>query len=303
MGQPLISHNRIEETPLATTITGAFTTFKSRLEITDLQAQTVSTRQKNVRDAVAAKLTVLDSFLTGSYSRSTMIAPLKQADIDIFVVLDPSYYEERGQAALLDKVKRALKATYPATPEISRNGQAVTITFTDFKVDVVPAFNRQGGGYLMPNTYGSKWIATNPKQHVTTSSTSNAAHNGDLVPLVKMLKAWNREINGHFRSFHIEVLAWQIFEGVMISDFSLAARYYFDKGRDVITKPNPDPAGFGGDIGYYIGTSQQIADAASRFTTAYNRAIKAEEYACNGSTASAIAEWRKVFGGNFPTYG
>lgn len=137
---------------MATTIPGAFTTFKSRLEITDLQTQTVSARQKNVRDAVVAKMTVLDSFLTGSYSRSTMISPLAKADIDIFVVLDPKYFEQSGQAALLDKVKRALRATYPKTPEISRNGQAVTITFTDFKVDVVPSFNRNGGGFLMPST-------------------------------------------------------------------------------------------------------------------------------------------------------
>lgn len=287
---------------MATTIPSAFTTFKTRLEITDLQTQTVSTRQKNVRDAVASKLTVLDSFLTGSYSRSTMIAPLGKADIDIFVVLDPAYYELNGQAALLDKVKRALKNTYK-TPAISRNGQAVTITFTDFKVDVVPSFNRPGGGYRMPNTYGSKWIETNPKQHVSISSQANAAHASDLVPLVKMIKAWNRTINGHFRSFHLEVLAWHIFDEVTISDFPSGARYYFDKGRELITNQNPDPAGFGGDVGYYISTTQQITDASSRFTTAYNRALKAEEYIGKGSTANAIAEWQKVFGSNFPSYG
>lgn len=118
-----------------------------------------------------------------------------------------------------------------------------------------------------------------------------------------MLKAWNRTINGHFRSFHLEVLAWRIFDGVTISDFPSGARYYFDKGRQLITKPNPDPAGFGGDVGYYIGTTQQIADAASRFTTAYNRALKAEEYARKGSTANALAEWHKVFGDSFPAYG
>jgi len=50
----------------------------------------------------------------------------KDADVDVFVVLDKSYYQESGQASLLDKVKRVLKRTYPNTPEISRNGQAVT---------------------------------------------------------------------------------------------------------------------------------------------------------------------------------
>lgn len=288
---------------MATTITGAFDTFKTRLEITDLQTTTVSTRQKNVREAVEKRLTVLDSFLTGSYSRSTMIAPLAEADIDIFTVLAASYYSSDGQAALLDRIKRVLKETYPKTPNISRSGQAVTISFTDFKVDVVPAFHRRGGGYLIPNTQGGTWISTDPKRHVELSSEANIAHKGDLVPLIKMLKRWNREIDSHFRSFHLEVLAWQIFAGVTISNFSSGARYFFDKGRDLISKANPDPAGFGGEVGYYLNTRAKVDNAVSRFATAYSGAMKAEDYARRGFVADAIAEWRKVFGDTFPAYG
>ena len=151
---------------MATTITASFQKLKENLEITGLQKSTVSTRQENVREVVVNDMDVLDSFLTGSYARSTMIAPLSKADIDIFIVLDSKYYESDGQASLLDKVKRALLKTYTKTPKISRNGQAVTITFNDFMVDVVPAFNRKSGGYLIPNSVQKTWIATNPKTHV-----------------------------------------------------------------------------------------------------------------------------------------
>jgi len=102
---------------VAPTVKQSFLEFKANLEITNLQQQTVSTRQGNVRDAVATDLTVLDSFLTGSYRRSTMVAPLKEADIDIFILLHSSYFKQDGQAALLDKVKAALKNQYPKTPE------------------------------------------------------------------------------------------------------------------------------------------------------------------------------------------
>lgn len=68
-------------------------------------------------------------FLTGSYVRKTMIAPLKDADIDIFFVLNRSYYYENNQASLLDKVKSTLKKVYPQTTDISRDGQAVTISY------------------------------------------------------------------------------------------------------------------------------------------------------------------------------
>src|SRR5262245_48271744 len=97
---------------MPTTITAGFQKLKENLEITSLQANTVSSRQRNVRDAVKREMTVVDDFLTGSYKRNTMIAPLSEADIDVFIVLSASYYEQNGQASLLDKVRRALLKTY-----------------------------------------------------------------------------------------------------------------------------------------------------------------------------------------------
>src|SRR5690348_7337368 len=102
---------------MATTISQSFTVFKSNLEITDLQSSTVSTRQTNIRDVLQNGLTIVDSFLTGSYQRSTMIAPLSQADVDIFIVLDPKYFhyynnQNGGPKALLELVKSTLRKTY-----------------------------------------------------------------------------------------------------------------------------------------------------------------------------------------------
>src|SRR5438094_10643772 len=112
---------------MATTIQQAFEKFRKNLEITGLQASTVSTRQKNVRETVEADMTVSDSFLTGSYMRNTLIGPLTEADIDVFAVLDSRYFhhyngQNGGQAGLLDLVKRTLKKKYTKTPDISRNG-------------------------------------------------------------------------------------------------------------------------------------------------------------------------------------
>ncbi len=287
---------------MATTITSSFQKLKENLEITGLQKNTVSTRQENVRDVVAGEMDVLDSFLTGSYSRSTMISPLSEADIDIFIVLDPKYYETDGQANLLDKVKRALLKTYTKTPKISRNGQAVTITFTDFVVDVVPAFNRKGGGYLIPNSVQKAWISTNPKTHVDVMIQENKYHNGNLVPIVKMIKGWNKNINNDFVSFYLELLAIKIFKNITISDFSSGMRFFFDKGREGIKYKVHDPVDFGGQING-LRNCKTVEDAVNRFETAYNRAIKAEQYEKNGNIESAVDEWKKIFGDYFPAYG
>lgn len=293
---------------MATTIKQSFVKLKENLEITELQKSTVADRQKSVRSVVEADIEVIDSFLTGSYARNTMISPLKEADIDIFIVLDPKNFhnyngQNGGQAGLLDLVKRTLRKTYTRTPDIGRNGQAVTIRFEDFIVDVVPGFNRQGGGYLMPNSIAQSWISTDPKKHIEIISNANSVHDGDLIPLIKMIKGWNKNINRYFYSFHLEVMALQILADVTISDFPSGMRFFFDKGRDLVTKKNLDPAGYGGDVGSYINTQEKIQEAVGLFQTAYEKAIRAEDYDRRYNVQDAVNMWRKVFGDYFPVYG
>src|ERR1700693_1635631 len=81
----------------------------------------------------------------------------------------------------------------PRTPDISRNGQAVTIRFEEFMVDVVPGFHRKGGGYLIPSSITQSRISTDPKKHVDIVSDANTAHNDDFIPLVKMMKGRNKK--------------------------------------------------------------------------------------------------------------
>ncbi len=287
---------------MATTIATSFARFRSNLEVTDLQSATLATRQKAVRTAVEKDFSVLQSFLTGSYRRSTLIAPLKDADVDIFVVLDSAYYKADGHAALLDKVRSTLLKTYTKTPKISRNGHAVTITFTDFVVDVVPAFNRRGGGYLIPDSVGKRWISTDPTVHVALMTKQNAIHSAGLVPVVKMLKRWNREISRSFRSFYLELIAIEIFNNVTMSDDASAVRYFFDHARSRVKTKAIDPAGFGDQING-LGSASTVDVAVKRVELAYGRAVRAEQLASAGKISESVAEWQKIFGSYFPSYG
>ncbi len=288
---------------MATTIKQSFQELRSNLEITTLQQQTVSSRQQNVRDAIATELTVLDSFLTGSYRRSTMIAPLKDADIDVFVVLDDLALKQNGPVFLLDKVKAILKKTFPKTPKISRNGQAVTIRFSDFTVDVVPAFDRQSGGYQIADSINGSWIVTDPKKHVYLWSMANLAHQGDLVPLIKIIKVWNRQNGGLLRSFHLESMILEILQNITISDLSSGSRYIFEKARQTVKSAIYDPSGYGGNIANYLNTQQKINDVVNRLDCSYSRAVEAENLEALGKTDMAVEKWRLIFGDYFPVYG
>lgn len=286
---------------MATTVAQAFADFKSNLEITGLQTETVSTRQQTIRRVLEGGLLVKDSFLTGSYARSTMISPLSEADIDIFMVLDVSYFSY-GPAKILETAKTVLRRTYTTTPDISRNGQAVTIRFTDFAVDVVVGFYRSGGGYLIANSIDNTWLATDPKKHVDIMSQANKAHNGDLVPLIKMIKSWNKSHGSFFRSFHLEVLALEALKNVTISNFWSGLRFFFGRAKDLVRGKNVDPAGYGDDVGRYI-TTATVDEATRRFQNAFDAALLAENTERTFGQRSAIETWRKLVPNHFPAYG
>lgn len=286
---------------MATTLSDGFEIFRSNLEITDLQSSAVATRQQNVRDALTSEFEVSDTFLTGSYRRNTMIAPLAQADVDVFVVLDAQYFHQNTPQSLLERVRTSLRATYPQTPRVSKNGQAVTITFTDFSVDVVPGFHRQGGGYLIPHATGGRWISTDPKRHVEIWSAANQTHAGDLVPLIKMLKAWNRSHSGIFRSFHLEALTLAILNNVEITDFSSGVRFVFEHARSAFTQPVFDPAGYGGNLGDYVDMITG-AEIANRLESAYQRALAAEAAIRSDRIDLAFERYRQIFGDTFPAH-
>jgi hypothetical protein len=287
---------------MPTSISGGFQTFRTNLEITDLQAPVVATRQKGVREAVESGFEVLDSFLTGSYARDTLIAPLKKADVDLLTVLSSRYYQNQSPQGLLEQVREHLRKTYPTTPRVSKNGQAVTITFTDFIVDVVPAFNRQGGGFLIPNTNTEKWISTDPKRHIELWSEANEFHQGYLIPLIKMLKAWNRAHSERFCSFHLEALVLKIFTGVTISNFPSGIRFFFAKAQSATTFQLPDPAGYGGDVGAYM-TGTLLTEANQSLLRAEGWALEAEAAIADGRIDLAFDKYRMLFEDYFPAYG
>ncbi len=286
---------------MAKTIAEGFNLLKQNLEITDLQEQTVSDRQLAIRKAISAEMDVLDSFLMGSYRRSTMIAPLRDADVDIFFVLDPKYYATDGQRRLLAQVKLILDKHYTRTWNINPDGQAVTLIFHDFKVDVVPGFYRRGGGYLIPDANRNRWIETDPKKHIELWAESNKAHKGEFVPVVKMIKGWNKAHGKLLSSFHLECMVRSALQPTSIGSYPETVRFVLGELRARVMQSQDDPAGLGGDVSGYL-TQADRSRISTACATAHSQAQSAERYGSAGWTAAAFEEWRKIFGDYFPAY-
>lgn len=155
-------------------------------------------------------------FLTGSYARSTMISPLSEADIDVFVCLDPSYFHRfnnanGGPAGLLNLARQTIKQTYTSTPDISRNGQAVTIRFSDFVVDVVVGFHRNtlnAAKFSKPSQSGSNSFPTisHPMADASTGDRPPSKQRDNVILEAQRLEERTRDsMKGH----HCAAEGWE----------------------------------------------------------------------------------------------
>jgi len=276
----------------------AFKDLKSNLEITTTeQAQAIS-RHHAIRDHVGGHIDLCDDFLTGSYRRATKTKRLK--DVDIFCVLkaDGADGDVRDLTPIraLGHLQAVLMKKYPKAT-IGRRSCAVEFGKEDAVVsfDIVPAFDRDGGGYEIPDRVVGEWIATNPRIHHEMATAKNAECGKQWIPFVKMVKGWNREWDRPVRpSFLLEVMALTLVRPPFGS-FQDEIVWFLASAADQIQDVWPDPAGLGPDVNSSMASYEKSA-AADRLREALAVAEAAVELEDAGKEQAAVEKWRELFG-------
>lgn len=289
-------------------VSDAFATFKSRLELKQTEKDDASRRQNDVRTTVQGAFDVETDFLTGSYGRHTKTKPLK--DIDIFVVLGSKETHRRKAhpKGVLDDLEKCLIDAY-GKDQVERDRRCVTVWFEkrnqtqheDGKVlslDVVPAF-AAGCDYEIPDEHLGTWIKTNPATHNDLTTAKNKTLSGNWVPLVKMLKSWNRA-NGRpiEPSFLVEVMALDLVDGPF-NNFPDESRRFFAAAAASIDDTWADPAGLGPPVSDEM-TPAKRASARESLKAAEMAATRAYRAETQGSEGEAVRIWRSIFGEFFP---
>lgn len=279
-----------------------FEKLKSNLEISELAANAVAKRLQDVRNRIGCDLAVVDVRLSGSHKRNTMIAPLREADVELLVVLDSSGYspDRQAPANLLDLLKNTARKRFVESTDLSRSGHAVTICFSDYKVDIVPACPFAGGGYLIPDCQGRRWVSTDPEKQAEIWREADRAHHGKLIPLIKMIKAWNRCHGKKLRTLYLESLVLRVFTTSLIGDYWHAVKDFFRKAP-VHLDFVQDPCGTAGTLRYCLDFAEKHL-VVDYLEDAYERAQEAIYLADFGNTDEAFKKWRAIFGDYFPPY-
>lgn len=295
----------------------AFEELLSDLEITEAQRAEASRQQQQVRAALRARLELIDAFLSGSYRRYTQIRPCD--DIDLLVVLDAEWYQgphmaqqihldAAGARAAIDTVFRALRDAYPRT-ELRRFSRGVQIQFagTGIGFDVVPAFQDGSDNFWIPDTAEGRWVLTNPKAQQQAVSAANQGRCGQmLVPLVKLLKAWNdahRQAtkSSKLRGFHLEAMAYH---GLWLAPESYPAgvALILEDAATRVLADVPDIWPLGEPATADLDWSARL-EASSALRAAGAEARRAIEAESDGRADDAHTIWFALFGSRYPESG
>lgn len=279
-------------------VNDAFVKLKSNLEITATEQKLASNRHIAIRDYVRKHWQLTDDFLTGSYIRDTKTKKLK--DIDIFIVIaadgPQGGYRSQSPIEMLNALEELLCDRWE---NAYRDGMAIVIPYGSddevVSIDVVPAFERDKGGYFIPDPAAGTWIATNPKLHQELSTAKNSDCGGKFVPFVKMIKGINRELGEPVSpSFLLEVMAHDLVK-VPFGRYQDEIVLLLATAAERINDQWPDPAGLGGDVNTVMNATQKVAaaDALRQAQATAERAVDLED---DGQERAAYDEWKKLFG-------
>jgi hypothetical protein len=291
------------------TVTEAFATMLSDIQITDTERDEASKQQIRLRERLAGLLSLKSpgTFLTGSYRRNTQKRPLD--DIDLFVVLDEGVYVDTihkdalGATRAINTVEIALRLAYPYT-EVRRHDRGVQIAFvgTGIGFDVIPAYQTSVDEFWIPDETRGCWIQTNPKEQQCLVSDANQNRCGEmLVPEIKLLKTWNDESGRRLKGFHLEALAFHALHHAPECHQEGIA-WLFQSLANSVRYGTPDIWPLGEPADGYLSEAQRTAAAGAlrAAATAAQSAILAEQ---QGRTEEAHAIWFSLFGGFYPQQG
>jgi hypothetical protein len=250
--------------------------------------------------------------LSGSYGRSTAIEAIPDVDVLVFI---PESERDRTPNAVLIELHKTVK-DYPGKIDSRPQRRSIRIELEADGVclDIVPSIARNGldRPLLVPDRCQAEWIASDPLGNAERLSSVNAGHGRKLVPLVKLLKAWRDEQMATRRpkSYVLEVmLLLAVEEGELaLCDRSTAENvrdafvHITDKYADLMDNrtgvpriPDPQVPGHFITKGWERSHFETFMRRARDARRAAERAIGAED------EETASAEWKKVFGSQWPS--
>lgn len=287
-----------------------FQTLLARVQPTVNDGKAIDRHFNAIASRLNKSFTVKDYVPTGSYARGSSIHGHSDADLFVVIAREDVRWGQRQMSSntILEQFRQDLMGRYPdPATVVKKDVHCITITFSDAKVDVVPAyfsrFAMVGGKnwplFMMPDGLGS-WKETSPSRHNAFIAEADKRSGGKLKYTAQLVKHWrySRVTPIPISSFHVELLMASGGHCVGLKGYAECVR---DAFRDLAARGCrglQDPVGISG----VIACSRTEAQRMSALSTVVNSRDHANSacYAATYSIPEAVRQWRLVFNGNFP---
>lgn len=267
----------------------------NKTEISNRYGEITKVLNKKYRDTDS---TTLNSLQVGSYGRFTAIKSI--SDLDMIYILPWTEYERfknSRQSALLQEVKKTILTRYPKT-DMRGDGQVVVISFTNYQIEVLPAFENSDGSFLYPDTNdGGSWKTTKPRQEIKAISDLHKAKNENLRTLCKMVRSW--------KNYHGVAMGGLLIDSVSYN-FLNSTEFYDDKSFGYYDWLIRDFLKYLSELQntnhvFAPGSNQKVY-IKKKFQTKAKKAHKLVLEAIEAKeNNSANQKWKKIFGRSFPS--
>ena len=147
-------------------------------------ADAIQTHLKEIEKALGREIDGLDAILFGgSISKKTFIEGT--SDVDALVFMDSTKYKNVSPKGLQEAFFKLLQTRFPHT-EISKGELAVTVKFSDYEIQLLPAL-RENGRIRIANRETKGWSPPINVSAFTRKLTKINQINGKkVVPVIKL---------------------------------------------------------------------------------------------------------------------
>ncbi|MGR3177479.1 MAG: nucleotide-binding domain-containing protein [Candidatus Anammoxibacter sp.] len=281
-------------------VANMFTEFINNLAIEN--AETISSRYGELTAALNKAFRNLESktantIQVGSFGRKTGINGI--SDLDMLYIMPKSKwdtYKDGKQLKLLQDTKSAILNRYPKT-DIRVDRLIVTVTYTDFHVEVQPVFEQDDGSFKYPDTKNEgTWKITKSRLEMNAIAELDREKNSNLRRLCKMSRAWKNKHGVGMGGLLVDTLAYNFLKST--NEYDTKSFHYYDQlNRDFFKYLSELPKQDRYDA---LGSKQHVKvkkPFQRKAKKAYSLCVKAIEAE---GTNGVNDKWKKVFGRPFP---
>ncbi|OFM28046.1 nucleotidyltransferase [Neisseria sp. HMSC068C04] len=257
--------------------------------ISDRYAELTKTLNKQFRNTDSETANTLQ---VGSFGRKTGINGI--SDLDMLYIMPKSTWDtyKNAQYKLLSDTKEAILNRYSRTA-VSVDRLVVTVTFSNFYIEVQPVFEQEDGSFKYPDTKdGGSWKITKPREEIDEISSADKDKNQNLRRLCKMARAWKNKHGVAMGGLLIDTLVYNFLKSTDYYD-DKSFSYYDLLSRDFFQYLSKLPE----QTEYAVLGSKQRVKVKKKFQQEAKKALKVIDAE---NQSSVNDKWKKIYGRPFP---